>query len=124
MTTDIYKQFDAAFARVEAHVILRDGKRVGTVAIKFPADGAGRLYAYVHWHGLEMVRGSASGYGYDKRSAACSAAGDKLPAHISAHDIERIGAGYAAFREAMRKDNGKTWHDALRDAGFEVMQAV
>lgn len=74
---DIYEQHDAAFKRVSAFVIMSAGERVATVAIKFPADGAGRLYAYVHWLGNEMTRGQASGYGYDKRSAAIADAARK-----------------------------------------------
>ena len=72
--SSIYEQHAASFANVAAYVILCDGERVATIAFKFPRDGAGRLYAYVHWIGAEMVRGSANGYGYDKRSAACAAA--------------------------------------------------
>lgn len=77
--TDIYDLHDKAFARVSAYVILRSGEKVATVAIKHPADGAGRLYAYVHWLGVPMVRGFAGGYGYDKRSAACADAAKRLP---------------------------------------------
>src|SRR3546814_2190612 len=68
--TAIYDQHDKAFARVSAYVVTKDGAHVANVSIKFPADGAGRLYAYVHWIGLEMVRDHANGYGYDKRTAA------------------------------------------------------
>ena len=70
--SSIYELHDKAFRHVSAYVILLNGERVATVAIKFPADGAGRLYAYVHWIGTPMVRGFAGGYGYDKRSAACA----------------------------------------------------
>lgn len=52
--TDIYKQHDTAFARVSGYVIAKDGERVATIAFKFPADGAGRLWAYVHWHTKPM----------------------------------------------------------------------
>src|SRR4051812_8286161 len=105
---DIYDQHKAAFANVSAFVVLKDGERVATVAIKFPRDGAGRLYAYVHWIGLEMVRGSATGYGYDKRSAAVSSAAGKLaadwrPKHASG-TIQAVVDQYTAFREAALKD--------------------
>ena len=77
--TDIYEQHAAAFSKVSAFVILDlEGERVATVAIKYPNDGAGRLYAYVHLLGVEMVRGHANGYGYDKRSAAVAAAIAKI----------------------------------------------
>lgn len=44
----IYDQHRAAFSNVSAYVITLDGEKVATIAIKFPRDGAGRLYAYVH----------------------------------------------------------------------------
>lgn len=75
--SDIYDQHRAAFANVSAYVILRGGERVATIAFKFPRDGAGRLYAYVHWIGVPMVRGFAAGGGYDKRSAAVADAAQK-----------------------------------------------
>lgn len=115
--TDIYDQHSKAFARVEAYVICKDGERVATIAFKFPADGAGRLYAYAHWIGLEMVRGFAAGGGYDKRSAACRDAWDKRPQLTS--DLE------LAFFQALHDgDNGAGWDRCLRDAGFTVLQAV
>ena len=74
MASDIYVLHAKAFNRVSAYVIMRGEERVATIAFKFPRDGAGRLYAYVHVFGAPMVRGYAGGYGYDKRSAACSSA--------------------------------------------------
>lgn len=114
---DIYDQHAKAFARVEAHVILKDGERVATIAFKFPADGAGRLWAYVHWIGLEMVRGYAGGYGYDKRTAACSSVAYKV---LEAPNFIES----AAFWHALAKDGGNTWDRQLREAGFTVLQAV
>ncbi len=117
--TDIYNQHSAAFSRVSAYVVLRDGERVATVAFKFPADGAGRLYAYVHWFGTEMVRGFASGCGYDKRSAAVAAAAHKMPFRdIREHVAE------SSFIAVTREDGGESWDRALENAGFTVFQAV
>lgn len=121
--TDIYAQHDAAFARVSAYVIAHKGEKVATVAFKFPADGPGRLCAYVHWIGVPMVRGFAGGYGYDKRSAACAEAARKL------FDLEEPGflngfPQFDAFRSALAKDDGYPWDMRLREAGFEVWQAV
>ncbi len=118
--TDIYAQHRAAFAQVEAFepvVVLKNGERVATIAFKFPRDGAGRLYAYVHWLGLEMVRGYAGGGGYDKRSAACADAARKLDMRNSA--TKRI-----AFRDALAKDDGYGWQQNLEADGFTVLQAV
>ena len=123
---DIYEMHEKAFAHVSAFVIMRDGKRVATIAFKFPRDGAGRLYAYVHWLGEPMVRGHASGYGYDKRSAACSDAARKLtPPEDDATQAatERVTA-WLAFRDNLRRDDGSTWERALERAGFTVWQAV
>ena len=115
----IYEQHDAAFAHVSAYVIAKDGERVATISFKFPRDGAGGLYAYVHWLGLEMVRGHAKGADYDKRSAACDAAARKItfkhgekPAYLD------------RFVAALAKDDCMGWDRRLRDAGFEVWQAV
>jgi hypothetical protein len=109
---DIYAQHSAAFSRVSAFVILKDGERVATVTFKFPKDGAGRLYAYVHWIGSPMVRGFAGGYGYDKRSAAAR------------HAAEKITLADPGFLAALLEDSGRYWDDRLRDAGFTVLQAV
>jgi hypothetical protein len=130
MTTNIYDQHRAAFAQVSAYVILWEGARVATVAIKYPRDGAGRLYAYVHWLGEPMVRGWASGYGYDKRSAACASAARRLSLpqgqwpdgspHYTAAQI----ADFNAFRAALAKDDGQGWTRNIESAGFVVYQAV
>lgn len=124
--TNIYKQHEAAFARVSAYVVTHDDKRVATIAFKFPADGAGRLYAYVHWLGLPMVRGFAGGYGYDKRRAACANAAKhmKAPQDDDLTTWERDKEAREAFTDAIAKDTGATWESQLRDAGFTVLQAV
>lgn len=125
----IYDQFDKAFNRVSAYVILdKSGECVAKVAFKFPADGAGRLYAYVHWLGVPMVRGFAGGYGYDKRSAAVANAvaridmTDREDAHRD--DFDQPVTARAEFIDAVAKDGGEYWDTRLRNAGFNVIQAV
>lgn len=123
--SDIYKLFDKAFNRVSAYIVLdKSGECVAKVSFKFPADGAGRLYAYVHWLGVPMVRGMAGGYGYDKRSAAVANAAGKLvfdrPATADLEDQKL----FLAFRTAIENDGGEYWDTRLRDAGFTVVQAV
>ena len=120
MPTDIYEQHRAAFANVSAYVVVRDGQRVATVAFKYPRDGAGRLWAYVHWLGTEMVRGYASGGGYDKHSAACAAAAGK----IAAGNDENGKPTRGVFVAEMRKNDGYYWHQNLERAGFTVWQVV
>lgn len=119
---NIYDTHKAAFARVSAYVVLREGKRVATVAFKYPADGAGRLYAYVHWIGTPMVRGFAAGGGYDKATAACAVAvANKGLRNYADHDGPLSAI---KFVQALDADRGPTWDAALRDAGFTVLQAV
>ena len=123
MSKSIYDLHRSAFSNVSAYVVMKDGNRVATIAFKFPKDGASKLWAYVHWHGVPMVRGSATGYGYDKGSAACSSA---------ARSIERLPLDYPEFQRdnqfafiaCLAKDSGETWETQLRKAGFEVYQAV
>ncbi len=117
---NIYELHDKAFARVSAFVVTRNGEKVATVAIKFPADGAGRLYAYVHWLGLEMVRGHAGGYGYNKRSAAVADAAAKIKGGDIRGRAEELANNFIG---ALIEDDGRDWTRRLEDAGFTVMQA-
>lgn len=138
--TNIYDQHNSAFAQVSAYVVLTaEGERVASVALKYPRDGAGRLYAYVHVFGMEMVRGHANGYGYDKGSAAVSAACSRVSAG-NGLDLsglpEANRAEYAALHaetEAKAKawrdlaptlDRGDNWTRALEKTGYRVLQAV
>jgi hypothetical protein len=116
--SDIYDQHRSAFANVAAHVILKDGARVATVAFKFGTS----VTAYVHWIGVEMTKGRAGGGGYDRQSAAVSAAVRKIPDSIN----DRLGdaAMRAAFIDAADDRDGRHWYQRLEAAGFTVIQAV
>ena len=116
----IYDQHDKAFPQVSAYVVSEGGKRMATIAFKFPKDGAARLWAYVHWLGTEMVRGYAGGYGYDKQTAAVESAVAKL----AVSPTEASPARREAFQAALSNCGGYGWERRLRDAGFEVWQAV
>lgn len=119
--TNIYEQHNKAFAQVSAHAILKDGEMVAKIAFKFPKDGAGRLYAYVHFLGLEMVRGYANGYGYDKQSAAVENAVD----HVNHAKIDPENQDLPLqFIKALTNIGGNTWRIALSNAGFDVWQVV
>lgn len=138
--TNIYDQHSSAFSNVSAFVVLdndaafgQSGARVATIAFKFPKDGAGRLYCYLHILGLEMVRGMAGGYGYDKKSAAFDYATrelkpynlDKSLTHQDYIDHKnRLNALRERFQVLAKNMGGKDWQGALRDAGFTVLQAV
>lgn len=131
--TSIYDQRAKAFASVAAYVVLAldetaTSQRVATIAFKHPRDGAGRLYAYVHWIGIPMQRGFASGGGYDKHTAACAAAFRKWqwPSGSSGPiaDKSREADALHAFVTALQLDDGYGWSRNLEQAGFTVMQAV
>jgi hypothetical protein len=114
----IYDKHDKAFQLVSAFVLAIGAEKVGTVAIKYPKDGAGRLTAYVHIIGTEMVLGTASGYGYDKASAALESAARKFTA-TQCENMQLL-----AVVNAMANVGGRDWTDALRDIGFNVIRAV
>lgn len=128
--TKIYDQHKAAFPHVSAYVVLdHKADRVATIAFKYPRDGAGRLYAYVHFFGLEMVRGFATGGGYDKHTAACNVASAKIKAlagrYAQGEEGDRFDrATLNRFILALSHNNGRTWENHLRQAGFTVLQAV
>lgn len=125
--TNIYDQHRAAFSRVSAFVILKDGERVATIALKYPRDGAGRLYAYVHLHGESMVRAYAGGGGYDKASAAISSAIEKLPRQSEA-DSAIYGPEYNACLDSLiaaaKAMDAGSWARCIESQGFTVLQAV
>lgn len=123
--TNIYDQHDAAFKSVQAFVIVKDGEKIGKVAIKFPKDGANRLYAYVHIHGAPMVRAYAGGCGYDKSTAAVQEAISKVYTSSNPDkDTKEYNDLALAIQASMSKADRKGWGNALRDAGFTVFQAV
>lgn len=116
--TDIYDQHSKAFQHVSAYVICKDGKQVGNIAFKYPRDGAGRLYCYLHIHGNRMVRGFAGGYGYDKQSAAASSAAEQMTT------VSTDGEHAQAVINALLPDDGFHWDGHLIEAGFDVFGAV
>jgi hypothetical protein len=103
---------------VAAYIILNaSGGHVATARIKYPPNGHGerRLTAYLaDWtlerpEGLEWSDfsrwqiGHASGYGYDKATAAF---------------------GGMKLQNLTLADQGQDWTRQLRDAGYTVIQAI
>jgi len=120
---NVYDQHHAAFACVEAYVVLNSAReRVATVAFKRPRDGAGRLYCYLHVLGTRMVRGFAAGGGYDKRSAAAQVASRRLE-ETGLADYPDTLATVKAFKAALQ-DGPYGWQRELENAGFTVLRAV
>lgn len=126
---DIYDQHKAAFANVSAYVSLSDHssfpkapERFATIAFKFPKDGAGRLYAYVHVFGQPMVRGFAASGGYDKHSAAVANAISKITERGDCDGTD--AASLESFCRALATAGGSYWDRKLAAVGFTVLQAV
>lgn len=126
--TNIYELHDSAFRYVSAYVILKDNEMIAKVAFKFPKDGAGRLWAYIHFFGLAMVRDYAGGYGYDKRSAAATHAAAKIvmdsDEYYTPESYEERTQKLVTFKAVLADIGGKDWTNALHDAGYTVIQAV
>lgn len=122
--TCIYDQHRTAFANVGACVVLKNGELVARIALKFPRDGAGRLYAYVHWLGTPMVRGFAGGYGYDKRSAAVAAAVRKMTVNPTLDPLSPAMTAHVEFMRALDGDGGEYFDRKLELAGFTVIVAI
>jgi hypothetical protein len=120
MSTRVYDQHDKHFAKTAAFAIIRDGDPVARISVKYPRDGAGRLYAYAHWLGREMVRGSAAGCGYDKTGAALHDAA-RAPAAALTPDSPAVEA---AFWITLADDSGWHFQRRLEDAGFRVLQVL
>ena len=127
--------YHKAFTQVSAFVILKDGEKVATVAIKYPRGrGAGRLYAYVHWLGIRMVRGYACGDCYDETTTACVSAGQIFDIDAADEKVRELGiemrdrgpwhVHYRPFVTALRLNDGYGWRHNLEKAGFKVLQAI
>ena len=99
----IYKQHETAFKGVSAYVIASPtGERVATIAFKYAASGL-RTICYMHWLGSPMVKGIASGGGYDKASAAAERARAEAVAardRIAALEVAVAAAESAAAASA------------------------
>lgn len=121
--TDIYNQFDTAFRNVSAIAILANCAGeitpIGKICFKFPKDGASRLTCFFHIYGTKMTKGIASGYGYDKKTAAVQDAISKIEfeGKNSIIDNRRL----TTMQVAMENAESKGFDAALREAGFTLV---
>ena len=123
--TAVYEAHSAAFARVSAAVITdRAGEMVAKIAFKYPRNGGGRVSCYLHVIGVPMVRGIATGFGYDKTSAAASRAASRLAIPADHPVTNEFREMVADIRGALIPDEGSTWDRELREAGFNVLTAI
>ena len=120
MDNNVYGQFNTHFKSVSVYTILKDGAFVASISIKYPSRGEGKLWAYVRFYGSPMVRGGASGSGYDKVSAAVVSAVSKLvPPEWRDPDHDSF-AIFETLQEALKIDGGAGWDQYLEGAGFTV----
>jgi len=111
----MYKDMEKRARRVSAFVVMRGSSHVGTVRLHYPADGMGRLIAYVADWTLDRPKdlaydeftrwqkGIASGVGYDKATAAMSG---------------------LTIASATIKDEGADWVAQLTKEGYTVLRAI
>lgn len=120
MTNPVYSHFESAFRGVSAYAVLRDGKPVGRVVIKYGAAAT----AYVQAWTQPMCKGQARGGGYDRASAAVQAAaaklynGDALPCPDGLAVMEAMKAALIDGRD------GVTWTRQLEAAGFVLALVI
>jgi len=109
------KRMEKRTAKVSAYAVLNplNLSHRGRIVISYPQDGAGRLYAIAWLPGPngEAVRhhGSATGYGYDKATAAMG------------------GAAFYDLKTGEMKalvDQGYDFRHQLEKAGYSVIQAA
>lgn len=110
----IYEKRGAAFAHHKVVTIHKKGELIGTICAHYPKDGAGRLTVFLHEYGYQITRGTASGYGYDKLTAAALCEAGKKG--LKQENCEN-SAIYSFFAEC--SDSG-TWQRDLQYAGFVV----
>lgn len=123
MVSDIYTQHETAFKNIAAFVVCNNkGERVATIAFKF----GNAVTCYLHIIGLTMTKGRANGGGYDRKSAAIHHAMQKVGCgSMESKEAARYDDIVAALREALARGNGpSSWDSALREAGYNVFQAV
>lgn len=112
----VYESLDKATKHISASVILKNGEVKGRIIVKYPKDGAGRLYVFIHEYGLECLQGMASGYGYDKTGAAISDAYQQW-----AKEYGDSGICAELYRVLEPVTYNGEWQNVLRKAGYEVV---
>lgn len=117
-TQQVYAKHESAFKLVSAGALVVNGVQKGTLAFKFPNDGAGTLICFLHIFGSTMVIGKASGYGYDKKGAALEKACESLC------DIEH--AEVLRYHPALKglDCGGDDFQRTLEKAGLTYLRAI
>jgi hypothetical protein len=118
--TKIYEQFDAATKRICAYCVIEGATVIGRVVFVYPREGAGRLYCYAQVWNSAMVRGFATGGGYDKASAAAESAFERLTDDPNTEALAHI----ARWKASLAKPSGERWDSRLEKAGYVVSGVI
>ena len=103
----VYDKNAKHFELVKAYAIVNDkGEQVGLLNAKYPKDGMGKLYVYLHLFGSTMKVATASGCGYDKLGSA----------------LYKLSKTYAQDQENELKQESIDFLKALEscDSGFDA----
>lgn len=118
---DIYAKFDSATKSFTAAALIRNGKPVGRIVLKFGSA----CTAFVHIWGTEMASGRASGHGYDKASAAVVDACRNLNGRsLDTKDPEAIAAWKALLDAFCDRRSGERWTSTVERGGFVVASVI
>jgi hypothetical protein len=120
MTESIYTKFDRSFGNVTAQALLLDGKPVGRIVIKY----GNAATAYVQVWGASMATARATGYGYDKGSAAVMEAIRKLPDAPDPADTLASEAQWRLRLVADGWDGGTRYANVIEAAGFTICNVI
>ena len=118
-----WNKFDKAFNQVSAFLVLDAETRntVAKISLKYPKDGAGRLTCYMHIIGNELQIGTASGYGYDKRTTAIINAADNYLKNAEGFNVPE-----ASFLNLLNSNMAQSgWQEVINEKnGFTVIQVI
>jgi len=119
-----YEKKSAAFPLVASFAIINNGQPVGTLAYKFPKDGAGRLTCFLHFHGYSMTTGYATGYGYDKKSAALEVAASHADLILVNDYTKKSAIDEFPVIKALQNIGGSDAYTVFKQNGFDLFQTI
>ena len=126
-TKSNWNKFYSAFSQVSAFIVFSSETKemIAKIALKYSKDGAGRLSCYMHIIGNDIQIGTASGYGYDKRTASIIDCIRKMFNTVKLQD-QNINSKQKQFIELLLSDDAQGgWQEVINhNNGFIVIQAV
>jgi hypothetical protein len=125
-----YAKFDTAFQNVSAYHLSLNGEAFGRVVLRH----GNAITCYFHVWGLPMVDARATGWGYDKASAAVDGAIEQFARLIAeeekdasttgAHVISEFGEIFRRIIQSAAQPEGRDWTFRLSQAGLTVQHVI